>query len=150
MNKFDVWNIEHHNKVTWVRRTETFSVEISCLRVCNEYKLSDSMWEVWVIIHQQHPLFATLIRSDSREEHQKTLDQMPFHGGVSWDRIDVCGDLYYIKIGAHYSHEGDERFGKLQFLGDAGEILEDADKLFEYMSNFSPVLTKLKSTGCLH
>ena len=147
---YDVWSQEYNKKSSWIRRAETFSVEITLTVEYKDLVWSSNSWEVWITLKEEHPLFSLLAESQNAQEHQRYLDQIPCHGGICWDSLELRDGPPYIRLGSYYRHEGDERFGSIDFVSTAWEIRADADKQFIYLLNFSAVLAKRKTDDNAH
>lgn len=85
-------------------------------------------WNVYAIIHKEHPLYKTL-KNLENDDYFKAEDLFPFHmhGGITY----VKNENDCIKLGDDYIHWGDESFQIQKEL--PCEVKHEAEELFEYL-----------------
>lgn len=124
MSAFDAWGVP---KSTWLRRGKDFAVEI--VRWHDSFGSSDWRgpwrWNVYAYIYTPHRRYVAL--KDAPRECS-----LPFHGGISFQKIGEGGTVV---LGSDYGHYRDERFSHFESLDDASEVVRDADELYRALSD---------------
>jgi len=120
-------------KYEWnVVSTDSFSITI----VAWHLKEHEWKWNAYVYLSENHELFA---------EPQTAIDNIPFHGGCSYDQyitmIPSLGIRYswqkshtVLKLGCDYNHYGDEYYsGCAPEYGVPFTIQDDVKRIYEYL-----------------
>ena len=121
----------------WIRRHETFSVEIVHWRTdYNPVEEGESpknnMWNVYANIGEKHPRYALFVGDDM---FQPAAEALPLHGGST--HLTKRHNGYYLlyKVGSDYAHYRDDRFSRFSTDEEANEVFADADELFIFLLN---------------
>src|ERR1700749_75877 len=91
-------------------------------------------WNVYAYIYPKHPHFAAFKRDEGMwQEAGATLG---FHGGVSLLEYPQYDDkVTCVKVGCDYNHLHDAPYTRMENREQASEIFDDADTLFERLTN---------------
>ncbi len=129
-----VANVANFKKTKqWIAPGNGFSVEVQAWISIDGY-----IWNLYAHIFETHPIF----------EDNQAINNLPVHGGVSYDSESVnqpLGGVRYDwqkvskvkKVGCDYNHLGDDYFTLCD--GSEGmptEIERDAKELFEFLENY--------------
>ena len=126
-------------KIHWVKRSDTFSVEIvhwTSEAYINRNGKTDHHWNVYLYVYPKNKLFARL--EACNEMYDTNLDNL-FHGGITYFDKQTNN----IKVGCDYGHIGDEIYASYEpenndkTLKPNDEILEDAKCLYDWMKENS-------------
>jgi len=92
-------------------------------------------WAVYAYIYPNHPLFKTFTGDDM---FQDAAQKLPLHGGcmggvsfLEWHHKD--GKPCSVQVGGDYDHLHDRCFTHYATAEEAGEVFQDADRLFNYL-----------------
>jgi len=116
---------KYSHKETWSRRGKDFNIEVTRW----EYPSSDEpryVWNVYCYIYPKHKLFGV-----PKDEGMGDCPINNLHCGctfVRWhrDKDEVISKQY----GSDYSHIWDEAMDKIKDPGDAYNVFNDAEDLF--------------------
>ena len=118
----------------WFARGNSFSVEVKVWKISGE----TFIWNIYANVFEKHPIF----------DDNQAINNLPFHGGVSYDRESVnqpLGGVRYDfqavtkvkKVGCDYNHLGDNYFNSLDgSKGIPSDIERDAKELFDFLENY--------------
>lgn len=92
-------------------------------------------WCVYAYIYPSHPHFAAFDGTETM--HQEAAAVMPGHSYVSLLRIHTKQPDHAItsyQVGWDYNHDGDARFTRNATADEAYVVFQDADALFDWLS----------------
>lgn len=122
---------------TWSRESgDGFTVEVKNVEIERIpgvlYRANG--WFIYAYVHNTHPYFNTLMR-------QKGLDsggELGMHWGCTYrrDHRNDEGAVTCIQVGCDYRHYGDEYYESLETKEEAGEVFEDANRIFNILGNW--------------
>lgn len=139
--KQDDCRVEWKHKDLWHRRGKDFLVEVSRHTVEGARDLGPHRWCVYAYVYPEHPHFAAFA-GDSMM--QWAAQEMPFHGGplsgASYLRNhrNDKGEVTAVQVGGDYNHLHDDRFTWYDALEMASEVFNDAETLFQWLTNRKP------------
>lgn len=124
----------------WSRRSDTHTVEVS--RHSEEYasrhdERGPNRWCVYAYLYPSHPLFASLSVEYTVSTLPEFVKSFPLHCGPSFfsTHIDNTGKVTCFQIGCDYNHLYDEYFTRMSSPNDVFSVFDDADRLFDFLSN---------------
>jgi hypothetical protein len=97
----------------------------------------ENKWCVYAYLYPKHWRFATVVGD---QIWQEALENLRLHCGCTFlkrhyfDNGEVCS----IQFGADYNHLHDERYLLMSTAEDARSVFNDADELFEQLSQPKP------------
>ena len=120
----------------WYKRGVDFQVMVkrwSFPETHQNPKEGRQAWNVYAIIYAKHRLFDSF---EGSAMFQPTTSALPLHCGLSFLRYNVgqTGKVESVHFGSDYRHLGDARFYHYKTREDAGEVFQDAEELFTYLS----------------
>jgi len=127
----NTWEEKNH----WVKRSDTFSVEIvhwTSKGYINRDGGIDHHWNVYLYVYPSNKLFNKL--KDCDKAYNTGLDNY-FHGGATY----LDKQVNYIKVGCDYGHLGDEIYSSSgpenngKTLNPDDGVLRDANNLYDWM-----------------
>ena len=124
-----VWD----KKELWIKRHETFAVEVSRHDGLAYDRRGKFRWCVYAYIYPNHPLFSEI---ESGKEYEPPICDMPFHGGCTFlnaNRND-SGGITSWKIGCDYNRLYDDYYTHMETKEDALSVFMDAENLIAYLS----------------
>ena len=128
--------IEWDHKDEWHKRGENFLVVVKRHSVEPSSFDPDkgiNRWAVYAYIYPQHKSFGEF---NGPNMFQPSANALPLHGGPSllrWHYADD-GKPTSVQVGADYDHLYDDHFSHYMGDSDAGEVFEDAARLFDYLT----------------
>lgn len=134
----DDWN----HRETWTRHGESFIVEIAHWSdpTASDYG-GHNRWAVYVYLYPDHPHFALIRDDDTWDAKQDAADLPGLHGGCTYleRNSNPDGTTASWQVGAHYSHEQDDRFALMATLEDAVDVVADAERLYAWLRDYPEV-----------
>jgi len=131
----NTWN----KKQEWHKQGNGFTIVIkhsTNIDYPSEYMdYGNNRWFIYCYIYPKHKLFDKFNGSGM---WQDSAVELPLHGGPSYLKwhYDDDGLKTSVQVGCDYSHLYDEEFSFFDNLENNYEVLNDAEKLFNYLSNY--------------